>query len=176
MLATITPDFSKCSSKVRSAATRRTASNLATRPVTTGSRKRRQSERSADATSPGGAVIIPIPTSRPHIRQRGFDHTALLARHLAKLKSCQTSPILTRRTNSTQFGSTRTQRLAQAQEAFSCQPRLNPKTHYILLDDIYTSGASIHAAADLLRTSGARKISVIIIARQPDSASSKPPK
>ncbi|MCL2445047.1 hypothetical protein FWD07_02935 [Candidatus Saccharibacteria bacterium] len=116
-------------------------------------------------------IIVPIPTSHPHIRQRGFDHTALLARHLARLKECQTSPVLTRRTNTRQFGSSRAKRLAQAKQAFSCDQKLNSKTHYVILDDIYTSGASIHAAADLLRANSARKISVVILARQPDSDS-----
>lgn len=121
---------------------------------------------------PPDTAIVPIPTTRPHIRERGFDHITIIARRFAQLKSCTYSPILTRQSSTTQVGSARDARLTQASSAFSCSPDLNPKTHFVILDDVYTTGATILAAAKLLKANGAKKISVVLLARQPDNFNS----
>src|SRR5688572_17137289 len=36
---------------------------------------------------PSECVVVPIPTSAVHIRQRGFDHTFLIAREFARIKN-----------------------------------------------------------------------------------------
>lgn len=52
---------------------------------------------------PMNTCIVPIPTIAPHIRQRGFDHTLLIAREiLAKLHDAAMTSLLIRRTKTAQ--------------------------------------------------------------------------
>jgi ComF family protein len=112
------------------------------------------------------AIIVPLPTATNHIRQRGLDHTLLLAKHLAKLTSCQIQPVLHRNHNATQVGADRITRLEQAEHAYSISPRfiVDPNTTYILLDDIWTTGASMKKAIEKMQKAGAKKIVVALLA------------
>lgn len=118
-------------------------------------------------TLPKSAVIVPIPTIRPHVRERGFDHTKLLARRLAKLKQVRcTTSLLMRRTSSVQRGATAVQRRAQAKDAFRLNDTADGQTTYLLIDDVMTTGATLHHAAQLLRDGGAGEVWVVATARQ----------
>jgi predicted amidophosphoribosyltransferase len=65
-----------------------------------------------------------------------------------------------------QHHSDRSTRLAQAKGAFICTKQLDSSRTYVLLDDVYTTGATIAAAKDALQAAGAVYIIVGIIARQ----------
>ena len=65
------------------------------------------------------AVIVPLPTATHHIRARGLDHTLLIARHLAHLRHCQVSPLLSRMKNTVQVGADINTRKSQAASAYS---------------------------------------------------------
>ena len=115
---------------------------------------------------PPGTVIVPIPTIRPHIRVRGFDHTALFAKHFAKLKGCNYQPLLARATNTVQVGSSRAVRLRQMASAFQITQPISSSTPYLIVDDVYTTGATLDAAAKTLKNHGAQNIWVAVLARQ----------
>lgn len=115
---------------------------------------------------PERAVLVPIPTIAPHRRQRGFDHTRLIAQRLAHRRSIPYSSLLGRERNTVQFGADKQTRLRQAEQAFCVRSELSPEVTYILIDDIYTTGATLRAAAKQLRASGAAHVWVVIIARQ----------
>ncbi len=51
---------------------------------------------------PSNAVIVPVPTARSHIRQRGYDHCLLIALQFAWLRGLDVSPLLERVSNATQ--------------------------------------------------------------------------
>ena len=116
----------------------------------------------------GLVTIVPLPTIRRHIRQRGLDHTYLVAKNLTKIRGHRYS--VTRaiqRANSTvQVGADRKTRLAQASSAYSIYPKftVDANTTYIIFDDIWTTGASIKAAVGLLKSAGAKKIIIAILA------------
>ena len=112
-------------------------------------------------------TIVPIPTIPAHIRERGYDHMELIASRLASLTHSSVARVLVRREMHVQHRSSREERLIQAQSAFTVESVLNPKLTYILLDDIITTGATIQQAAQLLKDSGAIRIWVAAIARQP---------
>lgn len=117
-----------------------------------------------DFTNP--TVIIPLPTISQHIRTRGFDHTYLIAKQLAKLRHYQTDRLLTRATNTIQVGANRSARIEQASTAYQLKTsaQLNPNSNYLLLDDVWTTGASMRAASSLLRSAGAKNLTLIILA------------
>lgn len=116
---------------------------------------------------PADSIVVPVPTIAEHIRQRGYDHTLLLARHLASLRNYDMDQILRRNTKSVQRGANRVQRRKQAKTAFGCSKKLSAKTTYVLLDDVVTTGATLEFAAKTLHDAGARNISIAVIARQP---------
>ena len=112
-----------------------------------------------------GTIIVPLPTISRHIRERGLDHTALIAKHLAKLHCIKHSPILLRNNNSIQVGADKATRLSQADSAYIINPKYNisPETTYVLFDDVWTTGASMMAAVKKLRKAGADKIVIALL-------------
>lgn len=118
-------------------------------------------------TLPAFVVVVPIPTSRPHIRQRGYDHCLLLAKRFGRLRRIPVRPILFRRHDAVQHKSSRQQRLAQARTAFMIDGTLDPAVTYILFDDIVTTGATLNQAARVMKEAGAQTVWVVAIARQP---------
>jgi len=116
---------------------------------------------------PSECIVVPVPTVSSHIRQRGYDHTWLVAKRLAKLQGVSAKSLLRRRTSTAQRGQGRKQRTLQAKEAFECRHALSPDTTYLLIDDVVTTGSTIHYAAKALKDAGAQSVWVAAIARQP---------
>ena len=116
---------------------------------------------------PTNCVIVPIPTIPSHIRQRGYDHTLLIAKRLAKLQGRSVGRCLRRATSSMQRGKNRAEREEQASHAFYAKGRLDPKATYLLVDDVVTTGATLKYAAQALLDAGAKEVWAGVIARQP---------
>ncbi|HEY1085892.1 MAG TPA: hypothetical protein VGE34_04165 [Candidatus Saccharimonadales bacterium] len=111
--------------------------------------------------------FVPIPTISSHIRQRGYDHMKLITRELARLRNASYSPVLVRKTNTKQLGSSKVQRIQNAKHAFEVRKPLDDTIMYVLVDDVFTTGSTITYAAKALRDAGAGSVSAAIIARQP---------
>ncbi len=114
----------------------------------------------------GPVCVVPLPTIHRHVRERGFDHTFLIAKYLSKLRGWHTEKLLLRANTTIQVGSSAKTRQAQAEQAYSVNQKLkiNPETTYLLLDDVWTTGASMKSALKKLRLSGASKIIVAVLA------------
>ena len=98
-------------------------------------------------------VILPVPVHRQKRRQRGFNQAELIAKELGKrLEIVVESTYLVRGTNTIpQKELTRQQRKDNLKKAFRIG---NPEKHYqrvLLIDDIYTTGATIDAISEILR-------------------------
>lgn len=113
------------------------------------------------------AALVPVPTVAAHIRQRGYDHTALTGRALCRLCGLTYAPLLRRRGKVVQHGASRRDRLVQIQGAFTVRGSISPDTLYVVFDDILTTGASMREAVRTLREAGARRIWLVAVARQP---------
>jgi predicted amidophosphoribosyltransferase len=122
---------------------------------------------------PANTVIVPIPTIRTHIRQRGYDHTLLLAQYVAKKRGLAVSRPLRRQTATVQRGADRKQRLAQAKAAFVVDTGLSSDVPYLLIDDVVTTSATMLYGAKALRQAGATTIWAAAIVRQPFDENSK---
>lgn len=108
---------------------------------------------------PGEIVIVPLPTVCKHIRQRGFDHAWRLAEELGKQRGWPVEAVLVRVNKTVQVGADEEMRLKQAEKAYVVDTtKIEPSKTYLLLDDVWTTGASMRAAAEKLRAAGAERI------------------
>jgi ComF family protein len=112
-------------------------------------------------------VICPLPTAPARIRQRGFDHTKLIAKHISNNTDMKIGYYLGRKSNVRQLGSTRSQRLQQMEHEFFAKPNADVEGKSILLvDDVVTTGASLSAAAKTLKKAGASRVTAIVFAQK----------
>ncbi len=109
-------------------------------------------------------VVVPLPTIGRHVRERGFDHTLELAKKLAKRRGWKCERVLTREADTVQVGAKVAEREEQAKKAYVVRGGLDANKHYILLDDVWTTGASMRAAEKVMRAAGAVRMSVAVIA------------
>lgn len=115
---------------------------------------------------PQDTVLVPSPTSSKHIRQRGYDHTLNIVRHLAKIHKCDYKPVIHRKTNFRQVGANRRKRFQQAKNAFVCPKILSKSPTYVFFDDVITTGATALAGCQALKLAGASKIQILAITHQ----------
>ena len=108
-------------------------------------------------------VVVPLPTIGRHIRERGFDHTLLLAKRLAILKNWKVATVISRKNTTVQVGADSDKRKEQAKGAYAVSSRLDEKKQYLLIDDVWTTGASMEAAISAIKKAGAKKVASAVI-------------
>ena len=114
-------------------------------------------------------LVLPMPLARERLAERGFNQALLLARHLAPDKTDAALLLRTRHT-AAQSELTRAERLRNVQGAFAVEPLRAHELRgcrVVLVDDVMTTGASLHAAAAALRQAGAAHITALVLARTP---------
>ncbi len=116
---------------------------------------------------PKDTIIVPVPTVPSHVRERGYDHTLLLGKRLAKRRGVRMQHVISRTTVTKQRDASRSQRIAQAKVAFKVKTPIDEAAPYLLIDDVVTTGATIKYASLALREAGAKEVWVAVIARQP---------
>ncbi|MEO8856685.1 MAG: ComF family protein [Burkholderiaceae bacterium] len=112
-------------------------------------------------------MVLPMPLSPARMRERGFNQALELARHLAPTK-IRNGLLLRMRDTPPQSALKRSERLRNVEHAFAVEPLRAGEladASVVLVDDVMTSGASLHAAARTVRAAGARHITGIVLAR-----------
>ncbi len=112
-------------------------------------------------------VIIPVPLHVERLRWRGFNQALLLAQPLARQSRVPVNPFILRRVRATapQVGLSEAERRRNLVGAFSVQDRAAIRGRQILLvDDVYTTGATVDACAKALRRAGAQQVDVLVLA------------
>ena len=111
--------------------------------------------------------VLPLPLSQARLRERGYNQALLLARHLAPDK-VRADLLLRIRNTAAQSELKRAERLRNVRGAFALEPAHAPSLkgrRVVLVDDVMTSGASLHAAASALRQAQVAHITAIVLAR-----------
>lgn len=128
----------------------------------------------SEAAPSDDIVVVPLPTIGRHIRERGFDHMLLIAKKLAKIRGFKVERVLERRNKTVQVGADEEKRKKQAKSAYGLARRytttgsFDVNKTYLLIDDVYTTGASMRAAIKVMKEAGAKKTiaAVILVPKQ----------
>ena len=113
-------------------------------------------------------IVIPLPTIARHIRERGFDHTRLLAKKLAEYRGWKMKTPIFRINKTVQVGADEKTRKAQAGKAYMVSGKMDSSKMYLLIDDVWTTGASMESAIRLMKKAGAYKIASAVILMPPE--------
>lgn len=112
--------------------------------------------------------IVPVPLHPVKQREREFNQAERLARRLSIATGIPLNSTWLRRIKSTatQTLLTRQQRAANMRGAFAIRPgvRLH-RARVVLVDDVFTTGATTNACAQVLRAAGAGDVCVWTVAR-----------
>ncbi|WP_336245245.1 ComF family protein [Enterovibrio paralichthyis] len=115
-------------------------------------------------------VLLPVPMHWQRHWRRGFNHSNVLARHLARQLQVQYEPNVLKRDRATrqQQGLNRQSRLSNLNNAFSIKGVM--PEHVALVDDIVTTGTTLNQLCRLLRGHGVKHIDVYCVCRTPPPA------
>ncbi|MGM0653160.1 MAG: ComF family protein [Bacillota bacterium] len=101
-------------------------------------------------------LVVPIPLHRDREKERGFNQSALIAKHLAMFLEVPFSPLLDKHKKTlSQTALSRRDRQNNIHGAFSLAGPIKSGSTVLLVDDIYTTGSTMMEAADILYRHGA---------------------
>ena len=114
------------------------------------------------------ALIIPVPLHPKRLRWRGFNQSVLLARQISCAYNIRMDPFVLQRRKETpaQTQLTEDERRRNVRAAFAINPEKSIDGQNILLiDDVYTSGATVNECSRTLKRQGAKEVHVLTLAR-----------
>lgn len=114
---------------------------------------------------PSDMLVVPVPTATNRMRQRGFDHAKLIAKEFAHIRKLTYVDCLRRHGKTRQVGAQRIQRIEQLAQVFWVMQSMPADARILLIDDVFTTGATIGAAASALRAAGLSRIYAATFAR-----------
>jgi competence protein ComFC len=112
--------------------------------------------------------LVPVPLHPLKQREREFNQSALLARQLSRATAIPCEEKLLRRVaaTATQTHLNRPARMQNMKNAFAVTPAVNVRRRRILLvDDVFTTGATTNDCARALRDAGVEEVGVWTVAR-----------
>lgn len=114
-------------------------------------------------------ALLPIPLHRARLRTRGYDQALELAKPLARML---TIPLHERALSRTRHTAPQSEldapgRRRNLRGAFAVPSKPTLPAHVALVDDVMTTGATLHAAAVALRRAGVARVDAWVCARVP---------
>jgi predicted amidophosphoribosyltransferase len=125
---------------------------------------RRLADDAAELLPPcTSGVVTFVPADGARLRERGYHPAEALARAAARRWGLDCEPLLRRtRPSRRQRGLSLADRRRNVGGAFRAEPT---RGLVVVVDDVYTSGSTAHAAASTLRAAGAARVEVLTFAR-----------
>ncbi len=114
-----------------------------------------------------GAILVPVPLHPRKLRERGFNQSLLLARCIAKVSGDLPVDNLLERiidtSSQTRLG--REQRIKNMERAFALKAdaQIFVEKKYVVVDDVFTTGATLNACCATLQKAGAEKLRVLTL-------------
>jgi ComF family protein len=113
-------------------------------------------------------VIIPVPLHLDRLRWRGFNQSLLLSRSIGRIHRIRVDPFLLERSRPTvpQTQLKESERRENVKGAFTvATPEQIQERQVLLVDDVYTSGATVAECTKALVRAGAQAVDVFTLAR-----------
>lgn len=116
------------------------------------------------------ALLLPVPLHRSRLRERGYNQSLELARHLGRALGVPVDAGRLRRTRATaaQSGLDRRARRQNVRAAFALEGHAALPGHVAIVDDVLTTGATVSELARLLKDAGVAHVAVWVLARAGD--------
>lgn len=112
----------------------------------------------------GFGLLVPVPLHKKRLRERGYNQAAELARVLSAesgLPFCEA--LVKTRATRVQSGLSREERLHNLADVFAAGKEVAGQ-RVILIDDVFTTGATLSACAAALLAAGAEKTAALTVA------------
>lgn len=114
----------------------------------------------------GAQIIVPVPLAPLRLLSRRFNQSQILAAELSRLSGIAVAPgvLIRARHTRSQVGLSRLERRRNVAGAFRVTHRgrsLISGKAVLLVDDVITTGATVSAAAKVLKAAGARRVDVL---------------
>lgn len=113
-------------------------------------------------------VVIPLPLYKKRERERGFNQAKLLAESVVKQFNLELIEPLKRIKNTKPQSQIKDPERRQS-NVFNCFTIKNPEAvkgkNIILVDDVFTSGATMNEAVKVLKQNGAKQIIALVLAK-----------
>lgn len=121
-------------------------------------------------------IIIPVPIHKKRLFERGFNQSVWLGKELAQILDKDFDAFILKRTKNTpsQNGLSQIGRKNNVKSAFSVQKPVVGKC-ILLIDDVFTTGATINACSKALKRAGAKRIDVLTLMRVNSHTNSNEP-
>ncbi len=108
-------------------------------------------------------IVVPVPMHKSRFSERGYNQSALLAGHAARVLGIPSAELLVKAQRSpAQTGLSRLDRHTNVSGIFSCSKQPLAGSTVLLIDDIYTTGATMKEAAKELASGGALVYGAVI--------------
>jgi ComF family protein len=116
-------------------------------------------------------IVVPVPIHINRLRKRGFNQSLEISRLLVKRLGFYLKKDILIRVKDTvaQVGLNRSQRQYNVKNAFKIRTDLKGK-NVLLVDDVFTTGATVRECVRELKKAGAKKIGVLVVARSVDNS------
>lgn len=113
------------------------------------------------------SVVVPVPLHKARQRQRGYNQAVLLARELARAlgRPVAEGCLFRIRHTRPQVGLNGSERHANVADAFYCAPGTLAGQRVLLVDDVFTTGATLESAGRAVRQGGALSVWAYTLAR-----------
>lgn len=116
----------------------------------------------------GPDLLLAMPLHPNRLRERGFNQSVEIARALARMQGWRFDPFALVRLHDTppQRELAWAKRRRNVRGAFACTADV-AGLHVAVVDDVLTTGASLHELAKVLKAAGAASVSTVVLARTP---------
>jgi ComF family protein len=125
--------------------------------------------RKASESYAGVTRVVPVPLHKERLRARGFNQAAIIGREAARALAVpldETSLVRVASSEKHRTGLDAKGRRDSVANAFVVPyPRLVDGEHILLIDDVFTTGATVSACAAILTEAGAKSVTIMTLAR-----------
>ncbi len=108
-------------------------------------------------------IFVPVPPRPEKTRGRGWDHVEAIRNHIGR-SGLSTARCLVRSGSVQQKRLGREDRAKNAAKSYRVLRGVDVPEAVVLVDDVYTTGATLEACAAALKTAGTRVVSAIVLA------------